>query len=315
LRWGWGSTKVSNFLKTLSDLDMINQRQTGGQTIIKLSNYGTYNDNKDSSKPPDKPEANQGQTTDKPEANQSKEREEYNKLNNLKNNNPPLPSQTEGRSLIDSIRSIFHELKVPDNATEAQRIVVNELESNRFNCKTEYPVKERGDGHQGRIDIFAQKDGYDYAIEIDRLTPRDKSILKLKQVDAIRIILTRGGKNEIAINDIALIFPLKIQNEPGFNLSFISAGLQEPFQDWLSYKKAKQQTYKTQKSLEACYAHLLKLAGNDPETAKKIITQSMANNWAGLFELKESNETSNENFKESIMNKLEKLKNENRQSI
>jgi 23S rRNA G2445 N2-methylase RlmL len=62
--------------------------------------------------------------------------------------------------------------------------------------------------------------------------------------------------------------------------------LEKSFQAWLSYKAAKKQTYKSQESVKACYSHLVNLAGNDSETAKKIIEQSMANNWAGLFELK-----------------------------
>jgi hypothetical protein len=88
LRWNWGSTKVSNFLKTLSDLAMINQRQTAGQTIIKLSKYETYNADRHAGKPQNKPEANQGQTTGKPEANQNKEFKERKNLN-LNPLNPP----------------------------------------------------------------------------------------------------------------------------------------------------------------------------------------------------------------------------------
>lgn len=76
LRWGWGNTKVTNFLKTLTGLGMISQRQAKGQTILKLVNYGTYNDSQTSSKPPSKPVANQRQATNKPAANQNKESKE-----------------------------------------------------------------------------------------------------------------------------------------------------------------------------------------------------------------------------------------------
>jgi hypothetical protein len=71
-----------------------------------------------------------------------------------------------------------------------------------------------------------------------------------------------------------------------FDFSFLNPELSETFQAWLSYKKAKNQTYKTQKSVQACYSRLVNLAGGDVETAKLIVEQSMANNWAGLFELK-----------------------------
>ncbi|RHV96965.1 hypothetical protein DXA95_04650 [Odoribacter sp. OF09-27XD] len=79
-RWMWGSTKVINFLNYLQVNGMINQRQTAGQTIIKLCNYEYYNVSQTS----DKPVTNQWQTSDKPVTNQNKEykerkeREKYN---------------------------------------------------------------------------------------------------------------------------------------------------------------------------------------------------------------------------------------------
>lgn len=63
----------------------------------------------------------------------------------------------------------------------------------------------------------------------------------------------------------------------------------EAFKVWLDYKKARKESYRTQASVEACYRNLAKLSNGDAETAKQIIAQSMANNWAGLFELKTNN--------------------------
>jgi len=63
----------------------------------------------------------------------------------------------------------------------------------------------------------------------------------------------------------------------------------EAFHVWLEYKKARKESYRTQASVEACYANLAKLSAGDAETARQIIAQSMANNWAGLFELKTNN--------------------------
>lgn len=57
-RWGWGSTKVTNFLGYLIKNGMITTRKTNGQTIITLVNYGVYNNYK----PPNKPGTNQRQT-------------------------------------------------------------------------------------------------------------------------------------------------------------------------------------------------------------------------------------------------------------
>ena len=57
-------------------------------------------------------------------------------------------------------------------------------------------------------------------------------------------------------------------------------------QTWLQYKKEKKQTFKPT-GFKTMYNSLVKLSNNNPETAKKIVEQSMSNNWQGLFELKD----------------------------
>lgn len=76
LRWNWGSTKVSNFLDTLTKSGRINQQQPKGQTIIKLINYDVYNNTQTTDEPQNKPPTNHRQTTNKPPTNQNKEYKE-----------------------------------------------------------------------------------------------------------------------------------------------------------------------------------------------------------------------------------------------
>jgi hypothetical protein len=45
--------------------------------------------------------------------------------------------------------------------------------------KRQFQVKNRGDGHKGRIDVVFEYEDDDYAIEIDRVIPRKKSIYKV----------------------------------------------------------------------------------------------------------------------------------------
>lgn len=69
---------------------------------------------------------------------------------------------------------------------------------------------------------------------------------------------------------------------------FVSSEFIEIMVDWLEYKKDRKEKYSSSKSIKACYNKLLKLSGSNPVKAREIIEQSMANNWAGLFELKET---------------------------
>ena len=70
---------------------------------------------------------------------------------------------------------------------------------------------------------------------------------------------------------------------------FIEKSVKEDFKpimrEWCLYKREKKQSYKPT-GLKTCYANLLKLSNDNPNTARQIVEQSMANNWAGLFALK-----------------------------
>ena len=71
-----------------------------------------------------------------------------------------------------------------------------------------------------------------------------------------------------------------------FDFSFLEKDFEICFMQWLEYKKERREKYKTQKSLELCYYNLKKLSNNNPKIAQEIVNQSLSQNWAGLFELK-----------------------------
>lgn len=70
---------------------------------------------------------------------------------------------------------------------------------------------------------------------------------------------------------------------------FVSPMFEKPFMAWLDYKRERKESYKSRKSLKVCYTHLVNMSHGSPDTAMAIVEQSMANNWAGLFELKNEN--------------------------
>ena len=77
-----------------------------------------------------------------------------------------------------------------------------------------------------------------------------------------------------------------LQKKEEFDYSFLDSRFKEVFFDWLEYKKSRNQKYKSQYSLETCYKNLLKLSDNSPDKAREVVNQSIANNWSGLFNLK-----------------------------
>jgi hypothetical protein len=88
-----------------------------------------------------------------------------------------------------------------------------------------------------------------------------------------------------------------------FDFSFVEDDFKKPFDDWIEYKEKRRETYKTQASLEACYRKLKNLSGNNPVTAGEVIEQSLANNWAGLFELIKSKGNKLSTLQQNLKNK------------
>jgi hypothetical protein len=80
---------------------------------------------------------------------------------------------------------------------------------------------------------------------------------------------------------------VKNNKKVDFDFDFVDIKFKTVFMDWINYKKARNQMYKTQQSLEACYRNLLKFAIDDPNRARQVIDQSMGNNYDGLFPLRE----------------------------
>lgn len=123
---------------------------------------------------------------------------------------------------------------------------------------------------------------------------------RYKQVTAIKEYLLIDDINNTNVNIIPINADInqqkkrkekekenKVKGYEDFSFEFLEDDYKESFSNWLEYKHQRRETYKTQKSLEICYKQLKEKSNFDKDGARLIIEQSMANNWAGLFELKD----------------------------
>ena len=70
--------------------------------------------------------------------------------------------------------------------------------------------------------------------------------------------------------------------------------------EWLDYKKSRRESYKSDKSFLELFNKIRKLSNENIEIATEIVKQSMANNWAGLFELKNNGKNQSSNISGKI---------------
>lgn len=82
------------------------------------------------------------------------------------------------------------------------------------------------------------------------------------------------------------------------DLSFVEPSFQPIMADWLAYKSERGQTYQ-QRGVKSCYSHLLNLSGGDVDIARQIVEQSTANNYSGLFPLKQTNDVRSTTYQPS----------------
>ena len=97
-------------------------------------------------------------------------------------------------------------------------------------------------------------------------------------------------------------------NQPkkeALDLSIVAPEMREVVEKWLAYKREKKQTYKPS-GFSTFYKRLCKLSNNNPQVAMAIVEESMSNNYAGIFPLKNGNnnygrpKTNTEKFHDTI---------------
>ena len=86
---------------------------------------------------------------------------------------------------------------------------------------------------------------------------------------------------------LAAVTDVKPKGYEQMNLDFISEDFKDIFYTWLDYKRERRERYKTQSSLETAYKRMLNLGNSDRLQVRLVVEQSIGNNWAGLFALRE----------------------------
>ena len=83
-------------------------------------------------------------------------------------------------------------------------------------------------------------------------------------------------------------FKDKVQRDD-WDLSFALNSFQPILYDWVCYRKEIKKSFKSIKSVQTAYKQLYELSDGNPQIAMKIVEQSIASSWQGLFPLKNDN--------------------------
>ena len=133
-----------------------------------------------------------------------------------------------------------------------------------------------------------------------RLDERDSKSVKARQSASKRwtnanAMRTQCDSNAIKESKVKEIKEKKVNKGKEITFPFDSDEFKKYWSLWLEFKKEQFNfTYKSNISIQATLNELVKLSNGQEQTAIKIIEQSIAKGWQGLFQLKtETNGTNN----------------------
>jgi hypothetical protein len=93
------------------------------------------------------------------------------------------------------------------------------------------------------------------------------------------------------------------------DLSFVDESFLSIWNKWLQFKEELKDPYKTHSGMQSQYVHLVKISGNDPAIAQKIVEKSIRKEWKGLFPLDDKeNTTPGEDPVQKIMNDIKRAR-------
>ena len=104
---------------------------------------------------------------------------------------------TNARAIFDEMVSLLRGISAPDDASATRDAILHTLTQNGYSCQHQASVPRRSEDPQytGRVGIVAAKDGVVFGVAVDRKTPREKSIYKLREFQCdYRIIVLRSGQ-------------------------------------------------------------------------------------------------------------------------
>lgn len=143
-----------------------------------------------------------------------------------------------------------------------------------------------------------------YKIRVKTKTQRElvesSAIVSNVSEDGCRIKLSQ---EIVSFDELAAIIDY-LRPKISLDLSIVAPEMQEVVDTWMQYKKEKGQSYKPT-GFKTFYKKLCELSGSNPQVAMEIIEQSMQNNYAGIFPLKNNSgygrfKTNSDAFDESV---------------
>ncbi|EEK2382807.1 hypothetical protein Y682_00505 [Salmonella enterica subsp. enterica serovar Typhimurium] len=190
----------------------------------------------------------------------------------------------DGRRFRDYVAELLEGKLSGDSASEFHNSAIAVLQAAGLDVCREYPVPERSDGCGGRLDIVVtDRNGVRCGIELDRNSPRQKSLLKISAVETGICVLRRS---DIArhIEQGILVIGGAVRQKKFDPLSVaLPEWLPETlWREWVEFRKALRKPIRTEQGANGVIRELDKFR-QQGFTPEQVIRHSIAHEYQGLY--------------------------------
>ncbi|HDS0476041.1 TPA: hypothetical protein QDV27_001638 [Escherichia coli] len=209
------------------------------------------------------------------------EEEEEEDINTDLTHPKPFPS---GREFRDFVAGVLEGRLSGGTAAEFCNSAVVALQAAGLDVCREYPVPERGDGCGGRIDIVVtDRNGVRCGIELDRNSPRQKSLLKIGAVETGICVLRRSDIARHTEQGILVIGGAVRQKKFDPLSVDLPDWLPETlWHEWVQFRQALRKPIRTEQGANGAIRELEKFR-QQGFTPEQVIRHSIANEYQSLF--------------------------------
>ena len=168
-----------------------------------------------------------------------------------------------------------------------ERLIVQLLRTGSFETTNDPLIN---DNLETLIDIktFTNWGGDRKSKNAEKLSKKNQLENQLENQDDLQVVDKDIDKDIEIDKDV-------VKKTKGITFPFVGKPLEPVMRKWLEYRKQIKKPYKSPIAIEECYKRLEKLSGGSVDLAEKVVNQSIAGQWQGLFELIQNANGGNQN--------------------
>lgn len=210
--------------------------------------------------------------------------------------NPNPTDRGEPQEIFEEATSAISQISSTDDAGALRNAIVLCLDQKGFSCRHMVPTPQRSPSpdYTGRLNILATKKGISIGIEVDRKSPREKSIFKLRNYPCdYRIIVLRTGESQPPPAGIDAVIAIHAVQSDSMEILGIfdtyaegDTQLRQLLDDFAESRRKGKSPLQTERQARLLLSNLDKHSGGNRDYKIALLEKAILLGWKGIYPLK-----------------------------